>query len=133
MIEKAFFDGLSNREVLIHLSLFHSQEIPIYRRCSKREFDDYWEQSSKAIHNILSADPCSPDYAELIDNLPSKHCRRVPIWNNGGGVLDQISDREPDAYYYEKLVGYENVIMIGSEMAKYLRERGIDINTKLII
>ena len=64
--------------------------------------------------------PCSKEeYERGMKNDPFfSPYRRVPIWNNGGGLMDQISSREPDDYRYEKQVGLKDVVLVSSKEAE---------------
>jgi len=68
---------------------------PIWEPCSKEEFD------------------------RAMKDFPAFHTpyRRVPIYRNGGGILDQIQlyGKEPDGYRYEKCVGRKDVAILSSD------------------
>ena len=67
----------------------------------------------------------TPEFLErFVDNvLNGRKYRAVPFWNEGGGIMDQISGREPDGYHYEKCIGYKKVLMLGSDMIEYCQTR----------
>ncbi len=46
-------------------------------------------------------------------------CRRVPIYEHGcGGIMDQINEREPIGYRYEKLIGTKQCVALSSKEMK---------------
>ena len=46
-------------------------------------------------------------------------CRRVPIYEQGcGGIMDQMNEREPIGYRYEKLIGTKQCVALSSKELK---------------
>lgn len=107
--DKEYLDGLDDEAFLALLYIRYAIKLPIWERCSKEEYENN--------HNFKF----TVDSIEDIFDKPKY--RRVPIYHNGGGILDQISYREPDGYYYEKLVEYKDVLMLGSDMIDYCKTR----------
>ena len=97
-----FLDSLDDEKFLATLWICFGERLPQWKRCSKREYEKH----------------CGENVIERLFSY-----RKVPYWNNGGGILDQISGKEPDGYYYEKCIGYQNTLMLGSDMMEYFKTR----------
>lgn len=118
-----YLDSLPDDELLGYLLLRWTQTIPIWERCTKEEYDKYNQD-----YDITTDD----GLLKTIENIDAMfQYRRVPIWRNGGGLLDQISGREPDDYYYEKMVGEKKCIMVGGDMMDYINKRQLIQKFKL--
>ena len=80
-----------------------------------------WEDVTKEEYEKHCGKPNEPlDIANLFYGLEYK---AVPYWNNGGGILDQISGRKPDGYTYKKYVGYDYCLVMGNDMIDYCKTR----------
>ena len=63
-------------------------------------------------------EPCSKKEFEesLKDYSLFSSYRRVPIYKSGvGGILDQINNKEPQGYNYQKLIGTRQCVALSSE------------------
>ena len=111
-----YLDSLSDAEFIYFLHLNYSAKIPQWKECSRKEYEKYCGKfEDKITIDLLE---------HLIDNMCNgREYRRVPFWNEGGGIMDQISGREPDGYRYEKCTGYKNTLMLGSGMIEYCQTR----------
>ena len=104
-------DKLKDDELLYILSLMYGAYIPIWEKCSKEEYEKYYGSNNLTLESIIK-----------YFNSPNEY-KKVPYWNTGGGILEQISGKEPDGYQYYKLKDKEFTLMLGSEMINYLNDR----------
>ena len=109
-----YLDSLKDDEFILFLNIKFGATLPQWERCTKEEWEKFEEMYLKG--------KISLEYIESALKFFREY-RRVPFWNNGGGILDQISVREPDGYYYEKCVGYKKCLMLGSDMMEYCEKR----------
>ena len=111
-----YLDSLSDTEFIYLVHIKFGATLPQWVECTKEEYEKYCGKNE---------DKITMDFLErLIDNMCNgREYRRVPIWNNGGGIMDQISGREPDGYLYEKCTGYKKVLMLGGDMIEYCQTR----------
>lgn len=114
--EKEKLDRLSDEELITCLTILYETKIPQWEKCSKEEYEKYCGKECDSFSEILEKYLLSPNTY-----------KRVPYWNNGGGILDQISGRKPDGYNYYKLKGYEKIILLGSDLMEYIQSRNIKI------
>lgn len=62
-------------------------------------------------------EPCSKEeFDSAMKGFLGIGYRVVPIYNGGGGIMDQLR-RAPDGYRYEKCVGYKDVVLLTSAEA----------------
>ena len=112
-----YLDSLSDAEFIYLIHLKFGAALPQWEKCTKEEYEKYVDkiEDNKTTIDLLE---------HLLDNMCNgREYRRVPIWNNGGGIVDQISGREPDGYKYEKCTGYKKVLMMGGDMVDYCSKR----------
>lgn len=105
-------DKLKDDELLYILSLMYGTYIPIWEKCSKEEYEKYYGSDNSTVTELIIKYLSSPN-----------EYKKVPYWNTGGGILDQINGREPNGYQYYKLKSKEFTLMLGSEMINYLNKR----------
>ena len=123
-----FLDGLSDEELLGYLMLRWTETIPIWERCSKEEYDKHVKPLPDMRTKLTNQ-----DLIDIMANICGQlDYRRVPVWHEGGGILDQISGREPDGYYYEKKVGEKKCIMVGGAMMDYINKRELTKKFKFL-
>lgn len=110
-----FLDSFSEEELLAFLYAIYGIKEPQYEECSKEEYESVCgTKDGPFTLEILEKMLCSDEYYKY---------RCIPYWNNGGGILNQISGREPDGYRYQKLVGYKDVIPLGGDIYDYYNNR----------
>jgi len=108
--EKEYLDKLNDELFLALIYSVYSAKVPIIEKCTKEEYDSHHKENAT--------------FEEMVEYLLSDvRYRRIPYWNNGGGILDQISGKEPDGYRYEKIIGYKDILMMGSDMIEYCQTR----------
>ena len=108
---KDYLDKMPDDEFIFYLHMRYGVTMPIWERCSKEEYE---------AHSLKETDGITfKDILRVVGNV----YRRVPIWHNGGGLLDQISGKEPDDYYYEKQIGSKKCLALGHDMLEYCRTR----------
>ena len=115
---KKFLDSMPDDLFIAFLFMKFSYSTPIWERCTKEEYEQYIARYNDK--------PTIDDLLRMSKSLFSSNYhvyRRVPIWHNGGGILDQISGKEPDGYYYEKQVGTQKGLALGSDMWNYCQTR----------
>ncbi len=71
------------------------EKIPVWEPCSKEEFE-------RAMKNFPF--------------LPRPY-RSVPIYKQGGGIMDQVKGKVPDGYRYEKAVRWKDVVLVSEAEA----------------
>jgi len=108
--EKEYLDKLKDDELIHFLHVAYSAKVPITEECTKEEYEA--NHKDKLTWEDIINEVCS-----------DIQYKRIPYWNNGGGILDQISGRQPDGYYYEKITGYKTVLIMGGDMIDYCRTR----------
>ena len=118
MIDKEFLDSLNDELFISLLCIKYGATLPIWERCSKKE---YYDNVPTIDGDIITA-KWLMDYSKYLSS--DKEYRRMPIYHGkGGGLLDQISGRNPDDYYYEKRIGSEFILKLGSDMFEYCQTR----------
>ena len=110
-----WLDKLSDKELMVFPNIRFGIDEPQWKRCSKKEYEKYCGKECQSLSEMVERYLLNPD-----------EYKRVPYWNEGGGILDQISGKEPDGYNYYKLNGYKRVILLGKDMMDYVQRRGID-------
>ena len=112
-----YLDSLNDDEFIYLMHIRFGATLPQWKECTKKEYEKYCGK--------IEDDKITIDSLEhLLDNLfNGREYIRVPFWNKGGGILDQISGREPDNYRYEKCVGYRQALCLGSDMIDYCKTR----------
>ena len=110
-----WLDSLSDEELIAFISVRFGMNEPQWKKCSKKEYEKHCGKACQSLSEMIER--------YLLN--PNKY-KRVPYWNEGSGILDQISGKEPDGYNYYKLKGYKWVILLGSDMMDYVQRRGID-------
>lgn len=106
---KELLDELSDEQVLDFLNRVYGINEPIWEECSNIEYETYAKK-------------------DILEKLLSKEqYKAVPIYKEWkGGILDLIKlqdTKKPDYYKYYKLVGYERVIYLNSELMDYCNKR----------
>lgn len=101
---KKYLDSLPDDFLIAYLWAYYGIREPVWEKCSKEEYETNCGSFEK---NLLAG----------------IMYRAVPIYNNGGGILDQISGKEPDGYKYEKSTYYKNILILGKEMIEYCQTR----------
>ena len=109
---KKYLDSLPDDQFLCLMNIQYGRQLPQWEECSKEEYEECCGKDTDSITELLEKYLLNPDTY-----------RRIPYWNNGGGIMDQISGREPDGYTYKKLVGYKFVLMMGEDMCQYCATR----------
>lgn len=112
-----WLDKLSDEELIIFLNARFGNDEPQWEECSKKEYEKHCGKDNLSVSEMLEK------FFDLFNY------KRVPYWHEGGGILDQISGREPDGYKYYKLKGYKRVILVGSDIMNYVNGRKINIIT----
>ena len=112
---KKYLDSLPDEAFIYLMFLQYGATLPKWERCSKEEYEKY----------MGSEEECNKVSLKTIERwlLAPTEYKKVPYWNNGGGIIDQISGRKPDGFYYEKVVGYERTLMMGGDMVAYCQTR----------
>ena len=110
---KNYLDSLPDDVFIYTLFLQYGATLPKWERCSKEEYEKYMGRVNEAF---------SFDSLEKWLTAPTGY-RKVPYWNSGGGIWDLINNKEPNGYYYEKVVGYERTLMMGGDMVAYCQTR----------
>lgn len=115
---KKFLDSLDDELLIAYLCMRHGTTLPIWERCSKKE---YYDNVPTLDGDIITA-KWLMDYSKYL--FSDKEYRRTPIYHGKrGGLLDQINDMKPDDYYYEKRIGSKFALMLGSDMIEYCQTR----------
>ena len=109
-----WLDKLSDEELIIFLNAKFGMDEPQWEKCSKKEYEKHCGKDGQSVLEMMEK------FFDLFDY------KKVPYWHEGGGILDQVSGREPDGYNYYKLKGYQRIILLGSDMMDYVQRRGID-------
>jgi hypothetical protein len=95
----------------------YSASIPQWKRVTKKEYEKHCgkDDGTFTISNL----------EKYIGNIfQGIEYRKTPYYNDGGGgILDQISHKEPSGYYYEKCIGYNKCLLLGGELIEYCRKR----------
>lgn len=108
-----FLDSFSEEGLLAFFYAIYGIKEPQYEECSKEEYE-----------SVCGTKDEPSTFERLEKILCSKYeYKCIPYWNNGGGILDQISGREPDGYRYQKLVGYKDIILLGGDLCNYYNNR----------
>ena len=114
---KKFLDSLPDDVFMAFLFMKFGYTTPVWERCTKEEYEQHMPKCNDK--------PTIDDLIKITKSLfvSNQVYRRVPIWHNGGGILDQISTKKPDGYYYEKQVGTQTGLALGSDMWHYCQTR----------
>lgn len=116
--DKEYLDSMDDELFLAYLCMTYGAKLPKWEKCSKEEYEKYMGKTARN-EGVITMQ----DLIRIADQVfVGKSYRAVPIYHNVG-LLNQINVKEPDEYRYEKLVGYENVLMMGSEMIDYCKTR----------
>lgn len=112
----AYLDSLPDEVFFYLLHINFAAKVPVWERCTKEEYVRACGEPDGRLteENLLK-------WAESL--FEGEKFRRVPYWNEGGGIWDQISCKDPSGYYYEKCVKYEDVLLLDSEMIEYCKTR----------
>jgi hypothetical protein len=114
--EVEYLDSLPDSVFIFWIWANYGANVPQWKRISKKEYEKY---CGKADGKITIA-----KLEKLLKNsFEGREFRIVPYYKNGGGILDQISGRDPDGYYYEKCTGYNKVLQLGADLAEYCQTR----------
>lgn len=116
---KKCFDEIPDDVFIYMLCANFSITSPIWERCTKEEYEEHTFNRKHLTDKFTLQDI----YDAIGEISGLTEYRRVPIWHNGGGILDQISGKEPKDYYYEKKVGIEKALVLNSDMIEYCRTR----------
>lgn len=114
---KEYLDSLHDDFLIAYLWLTYGIREPVWEKCSKEEYE-------KNCGNPDS-DKLTPERLLRFEEnlLGGIMYRAVPVYNNGGGILDQISGKEPDRYHYEKSTYYKQILVLSKEMIEYCKTR----------
>jgi hypothetical protein len=90
--------------------------IPIWERCTKEEYEEHTSNRKPLTDKLTLQDIC--DIVKEVSGLTEY--RRVPIYHNSGGILDQISGKEPDDYYYVNILPYHIIYPTQTNVQNYV-------------
>ena len=111
-----FLDNMPDDVFIFWLFGNYSASIPQWKRVTKEEYEKHCGKDDDTF--------TTSKIEKLIGNLfQGIEYRRIPYYNSGGGILDQISGKKPSGYYYEKLVGYNKTLLLGSDLINYCQKR----------
>lgn len=111
-----FLDNMPDDVFIFWLFSNYSASIPQWKRVTKEEYEKHCGKDDDTL--------ITSNIEKLIRNpFQGIEYRRVPYYNNGGGILDQISNKKPSGYYYEKCIGYNKVLLLGSDLIEYCQKR----------
>lgn len=116
---KKYFDEMPDNVFVYILCTNFSITIPIWERCTKEEYEEHTSNRKPLTDKLTLQDI----YDAVAEVSGLTEYRRVPIWHNGGGILDRMSGKEPNDYYYEKKVGTQKVLTLGGDMIEYCKTR----------
>lgn len=118
-IDKAYLDSLDDEMFIAHMLILYGVDEPIWELCSQEEYEKY---NGSADSEKLTVEKLMQFTENILDG---KIYRAVPVYHNGGGILDQIliPGKRPDSYIYEKLTGHRKVLLLGSELMDYCKTR----------
>ena len=126
-----FLDTLSDEKLLKFLNLRFGQDEPIWKECTKEEFEKHSPNHSKAIEDFIKGKSTALPLLEDFENLMRSSYKKVPVYKDWKGGLISLmelqQEKEPDYYNYYKKVGTKRVIMVGSQIMDYLKKRGIEV------
>ena len=114
---KEYLDSLPDDLLIAYLWAYYGTREPVWEKCSKEEYEKNCGNPDD--------DKLTPEHLQrFIDNaLGGTMYRAVPVYKNGGGILDQISGKKPDGYNYEKSTYYKEILVLGNEMIEYCKTR----------
>ena len=114
---KEYLDSLPDDFLIAYLWAYYGIREPVWEKCSKEEYETNC--------GSFGSDKLTTEHLLRFEKnlLAGIMYRAVPIYNNGGGILDQISGKEPGGYYYEKSTYYKNILVLGKEMIEYCQTR----------
>lgn len=115
---KAELDSLDKELLLAYLSLRYGHYEPIWKECSKEEYEKNNIQFISELTN--------ENFNKVLRTLFSSHTayKVNPIYKNAdGGLLFQMEQHEPIRYEYYKKVGEKFVILLNSDMFDYCSSR----------
>lgn len=114
---KAYLDSLPDDFLIAYLWANYGTREPVWEKCSKEEYETNC--------GSIGSDKLTTEH--LLRFEKNLHAgimyRAVPIYNNGGGILDQISGKKPDGYKYEKSTYYKQILVLSKEMIEYCKTR----------
>lgn len=113
---KQYLDNLPDDEFIYLINLRFGQKIAKWADVTKEEYEKHCGKPDEP----LSVQSLEKNIANMFYGLEYK---AVPYWNNGGGIMDQISGRKPDGYRYQKCIGYDYCLIMGSDMIDYCKTR----------
>lgn len=106
---KKVLDNMSAPELISWLAYRYGEWYPIWEEVSKEEYDKHIGTPEDLKGSLEHTLTCEDIY------------RRVPIFKETG--LFAMLNSEPIGYKYEKQVGKEFVILLGSDMMNYINKR----------
>ena len=112
----ACLDEMSDTAFIAWIWLNYGTREPIWKRITKGEYEKYCGKAD----DFFTFDKLEKIHKNLFEGI---EFRMVPYYKNGGGILAQISDKEPDGYYYEKCTEYRNVLMLQGDLFEYCQTR----------
>ena len=114
---KEYLDSLPDKFLIAYLLAYYGTREPVWEKCSKEEYE-------KNCGNPDSYKLTPERLLRFEENLLAGIMyRAVPVYNNGGGILDQISGKKPDGYIYEKSTYFKQILVLGNEMIEYCKTR----------
>ena len=111
---KQYLDNLPDDEFIYLMNLRFGQKIAKWADVTKEEYEKHCGKpnvSQFILEKYIGRLFYEPRY------------KAVPYWNNGGGIMDQISGRKPDGYRYQKCIGYDYCLIMGGDMIDYCKTR----------
>lgn len=111
-----FLDNMPDDVFIFWLFSNYSASIPQWKRVTKEEYEKHCGSSD----GILTTSWLEKMIGNLFQGV---QYRRIPYYKHGGGIIDQISGKEPSGYYYEKCVGYNKCLLLGGDLIEYCQKR----------
>lgn len=112
---KQYLDNLPDDEFIYLMNLRFGQKIAKWADVTKEEYEKYNGTPDDTLSVLADK--------FLLNMFEGREYKAVPYWNNGGGIMDQISGRKPDGYRYQKCVGYDYCLVMGGDMIDYCKTR----------
>lgn len=110
---KEYLDSLSDDELMFELWLRFGTTILKWEECSKEEYEKHYgkveDHSWNSVVKFLTSDTAYK--VEPIYNTPYT------------GILFHLEEHEPIGYKYYKQIGEERILMLGSDMFEYCKNR----------
>ena len=113
---KQYLDNLPDDEFVYLMNLRYGQKIAKWADVTKEEYEKHCGKPDESL-SVQSLEK----YIGSLFYEP--WYKAVPYWNNGGGIMDQISGRKPDGYRYQKCIGYDYCLIMGGDMIDYCKTR----------